>query len=223
MRTRGTWDRLKTGVFPLSFLGFLCLFLFQSSAVLAHELRPAYLELRQSGPETYDVLWKVPGMGENLHLGLYVEFPADCTNVIEPRAAMIRNAFTQRWTVRRAGGLDGSEIHIRGLSATMTDVLVRMEHLDGRAQVTRLTPSAPSLIVQSAPGPMEVARTYSALGIEHILTGIDHLRGDDLGDVAPALTPAGRDPRRCHPACRLVCGPRRLCVPSRQNLKVFFD
>ncbi len=175
MRTRGTWDRLKTGVFPLSFLGFLCLFLFQSSAVLAHELRPAYLELRQSGPETYDVLWKVPGMGENLHLGLYVEFPADCTNVIEPRAAMIRNAFTQRWTVRRAGGLDGSEIHIRGLSATMTDVLVRMEHLDGRAQVTRLTPSAPSLIVQSAPGPMEVARTYSALGIEHILTGIDHL------------------------------------------------
>jgi hypothetical protein len=26
----------------------------------AHEVRPAYLELRQTGPETGDVLWKVP-------------------------------------------------------------------------------------------------------------------------------------------------------------------
>ena len=44
--------------------------------VFAHEVRPAYLELRQTGPETYDVLWKVPGQGENLRLGLYVELPA---------------------------------------------------------------------------------------------------------------------------------------------------
>ena len=37
----------------------------------AHEMRPAYLELRQTGPETYDVLFKVPGGGENQRLGLY--------------------------------------------------------------------------------------------------------------------------------------------------------
>ena len=29
----------------------------------AHELRPAYLQVRQTGPETYDVLWKVPALG----------------------------------------------------------------------------------------------------------------------------------------------------------------
>ena len=45
----------------------------------AHEVRPAYLELRQTAPETYDVLWKVPGQG-NLRLGIYVELPAACTN-----------------------------------------------------------------------------------------------------------------------------------------------
>ena len=49
--------------------------------VSAHEVRPAYLELRQTGPETYDALWKVPGQGENLRLGLYVELPAGCTYV----------------------------------------------------------------------------------------------------------------------------------------------
>lgn len=41
----------------------------------AHEMRPAYLELRQTGPETYDVLFKVPGSGDSLRLGLYAELP----------------------------------------------------------------------------------------------------------------------------------------------------
>ena len=54
-------------------------------------------------------------------------------------------------------------------------MLVRLERLDGTAQVTRLTPSVPSLVVEAAAGVVEVARTYVVLGIEHILTGIDHL------------------------------------------------
>ena len=88
---------------------------------------------------------------------------------------MINNAFSERWTVKCAGGLSGGTIHIAGLSATMTDVLVRLERLDGSTQVTRLTPSAPSFVVEAAPGALEVARTYLVLGVEHILFGIDHL------------------------------------------------
>ena len=117
----------------------------------AHEVRPAYLELRQFSPDTYDALWKVPGQGENLRLGLYVELPAGCTNVTEPRATMVNNAYTERWTVLCTGGLTGGTIHIAGLTATMTDVLVRVERLDGATQVTRLTPSAPSFVVEAAP------------------------------------------------------------------------
>ena len=142
---------------------------------LAHEVRPAYLELRQTGAETYDVLWKVPGQGEILRLGLYVELPAGCANVTPPRGSMANNAFTERWTVTRPGGLGGGTIHIAGLAATMTDVLVRIERLDGDAQVTRLTPSAPSFVVDVSPDRLAVARTYGVLGVEHILTGIDHL------------------------------------------------
>jgi hydrogenase/urease accessory protein HupE len=145
------------------------------SSVFAHEVRPAYLELRQTGAETYDVLWKVPGRGENLRLGLYVELPAGCTNVTEPRASMINNAFTERWPVKCADGLSGGTIHIAGLRSTMTDVIVRLERLDGTAQVTRLTPAAPSFVVEAAAGALGVARTYTVLGVEHILSGIDHL------------------------------------------------
>jgi hypothetical protein len=145
------------------------------SGLFAHEVRPAYLELRQTGLETYDVFWKVPGQGENLRLGIYVEFPAGSTNVTAPRASMANNAFSERWRVKRTGGLTGGTISIAGLASTMTDVLVRLERLDGSAQVTRLTPSSPSFVVEAAPRALEVARTYSVLGVEHILTGIDHL------------------------------------------------
>ncbi|HXI54382.1 MAG TPA: HupE/UreJ family protein, partial [Candidatus Saccharimonadales bacterium] len=110
-----------------------------------------------------------------MRLGLYVELPAGSTNVTAPRAAMVNNAFTERWTVKRPGGLTGGTIHIAGLTATMTDVLVRLERLDGSVQVTRLTPATPSFTVEAVPSGLEVARTYTVLGIEHILTGIDHL------------------------------------------------
>jgi len=56
-----------------------------------------------------------------------------------------------------------------------TDVLVRIERLDGTTQVARLTPSSPSFVAEAAPGWNEVAATYLILGVEHILLGIDHL------------------------------------------------
>jgi hydrogenase/urease accessory protein HupE len=155
------------------FIGILLATL--APGVSAHEVRPAYLELRQTGADTYDALWKVPGQGENLRLGLYVELPDGCTNVTPPRAAMVGSAFTERWTLKCVAGLAGGTIHIAGLIATMTDVLVRLERLDGSAQVTRLTPSAPSLVVEAAPRATQVAATYLKLGVEHILLGIDHL------------------------------------------------
>ena len=142
---------------------------------LAHEVRPAYLELIQTTTESYEVLWKVPGRGDNLRLGLYVEMPAGCTSVTEPRATIANSAFTERWSIRCPGGLTGGTIHIAGLSATMTDVLVRVESLDGTTQITRLTPAAPSFVVEASPGVVAIATTYLVLGIEHILGGVDHL------------------------------------------------
>ena len=87
----------------------------------------------------------------------------------------MNNAYTERWSLNRAGGLTGATIRIAGLAATMTDVLVRLERLDGTTQVTRLTPSRPSFVVEAAPTRIEVAGTYTRLGVEHILTGVDHL------------------------------------------------
>jgi hydrogenase/urease accessory protein HupE len=145
------------------------------SRVSAHEVRPAYLELRQTGSETYDVLWKVPARGDNMRLGIYVQFPPGTTNITAPRTLFANDASTERWSITRPGGLTDDEVRIAGLAATVTDVLVRIENLNGTTQVTRVTPSSPSFVVTAAPGALEVCRTYLVLGVEHILFGVDHL------------------------------------------------
>lgn len=153
-------------------LALLCLI---TGVASAHEVRPAYLELRQTATDTYEVLWKVPARGEDLRFGLYVELPSDAANLTEPRGGFVGGSFVERWSVSRPGGLDGATIHIAGLAATRTDVLVRVERLDGTTQVGRIAPAAPDFVVDAAPPWLEVAITYLKLGIEHILLGIDHL------------------------------------------------
>ena len=69
----------------------------------------------------------------------------------------------------------GGTISITGLSANAPDVLVRLQSLDGRSQVLRLTPDRPSFVVAAAPGRWRVAATYVRLGCDHILLGVDHL------------------------------------------------
>ena len=44
----------------------------------AHELRPGFLEIAQTGPERYDIRFKVPARGD-ARLGLYVRLPSECT------------------------------------------------------------------------------------------------------------------------------------------------
>lgn len=144
-------------------------------AAQAHESRPAYLELQQTSEDVYDLLWKVPARGPEMRLGLYVRLPDDCKIVVPTRTSFVGGAFVERSTISRSGGLAGATIHIDGLSKTLTDVLVRVGRLDGSTQVVRLTPSAPSFVVDAAPTVFGVAKTYLVLGMQHIWKGVDHL------------------------------------------------
>jgi hydrogenase/urease accessory protein HupE len=143
--------------------------------VSAHEVRPAYLQLHQTGTDTYDVFWKLPALGGSMRLGLHVKLPPNCSNLKNPLGSFSNNAYTEQWSIVCQGGLAGATIQIDGLSATLTDVLVRIERSDGSSQVTRVKSSSPTFVVEAMPRRFEVARTYLVLGIEHILTGADHL------------------------------------------------
>jgi hydrogenase/urease accessory protein HupE len=139
----------------------------------AHEVRPGYLEISEVEPAVYDVLWKVPARGD-LRLALYAHLPAECTGTTDA-GSFVGGAFVSRWRASCPGGLVGQRIAVDGLSATRTDVLVRVAHLGGVVQTTRLTPESPAFEVAAVPTAGEVSSTYFGLGVEHILLGIDHL------------------------------------------------
>ena len=142
--------------------------------VYGHELRPAYLELTQTGAESWSVLWKVPARGD-MRLSIHPRFPENCAFTSEPVTAATSSAYTQRMAIKCKGGLVGRAVDIDGLRVTMTDVLVRSVRTGGSAQVAHLTPTVPAIVIEAAPGFMKLARTYMVLGVEHILGGVDHL------------------------------------------------
>ncbi len=122
------------------------------------------------------MFWKVPGQGENLRLGIYVELPAGSTNVTAPRASMANNAFTERWTIRRAGGLTGGT-HSYRRSHRDDDGRARAFGTSRWLRASHAADAVLSLLHRWKPRP---ARWKSpaltrVLGVEHILTGIDHL------------------------------------------------
>jgi hypothetical protein len=155
---------------PAIFLA-LTLGLGASRSAPAHEMRPAFLEVRETAPEVYDVLWRVPALGDR-RMPLTPSFAPDIEQIAEPVGGFRAGGYVERFRFRRPGGLSGTTITIDGLSATFTDALLRFERADGTLITRRLTPERPSTIIDAESGP---AATFLILGIEPILSGFDHL------------------------------------------------
>jgi hydrogenase/urease accessory protein HupE len=139
-----------------------------------HALQPGYLELRLIDKDLYAVVWKTPASG-GLPMAISAQLPERCDPRTPGQPIWNGAAYVARWAANCPGGLEGGLIHIDGLDQTSTDVLVRFDFADGVNQAHRLTASDPSFTVPSQPSRLEVARTYFLLGVEHILSGIDHL------------------------------------------------
>lgn len=137
-------------------------------------MRPAFLEITEVSPETYNILWRVPARGE-ARISLSVQFVEDVEVVSEPVTAFSGGADVTRWTIQRSGGLAGTPLRIKGLESTYTDALIRVSLIDLEPQTIMLNPENPGLTIADKPGAGEVAVTYLRLGIEHILLGVDHL------------------------------------------------
>jgi hypothetical protein len=140
----------------------------------AHDVQPAYLEVRQTDATHLTAMWKVPI--RTALTGLAVTFPADWQITSGPIDDGSRENIVTRWTLTcPPSGLDGRQLGISGLDTIPADVMVRIVRHDGSAVVTRLTPTSTSFVIEAKPGVWHLFMTYTLLGIEHILMGVDHL------------------------------------------------
>jgi len=158
---------------PLTF-GMVLLMLAVVQTAYAHEVRPGYLELRQTDAGMYAVLWKVPAVGE-MRLSIHPRFPENCRPVGEVTSYRGSDSYAERLSIACPGGLNGRTIAIDGLGATMTDVLVRIEFADGTTWTQGLKPSVPAAVIPETVSCLQMAGVYLKLGVEHILSGVDHL------------------------------------------------
>lgn len=152
----------------------LCIALAVIARAEAHDLKPSYLAITESAPDTYSVLWKAPAMGE-MRLAVYPRLPQGAAEMTPREGAFMNDAFIERWTVSASTGFAGETIAFDGLAESRTDVIVRIERLSGEVNTARATSARPSIIVPAATGWQQVATAYVWLGVEHILFGIDHL------------------------------------------------
>ncbi len=147
----------------------------QVAPVLGHGLDPAFLSLRDSGGGRFDVTWRtaaerLPG--------------ADVQPILPPRCRQVGGADTAegldqialQWTVDCGpGGLSGETIAVRDLDAARINALLRIEESGRQTIQVVLNPRRTSFIIPEVASSFDVLRDYIALGIEHILTGLDHL------------------------------------------------
>lgn len=144
-------------------------------AAHAHESRPAYLEIKETAPGRYSILWRTPVLA-GMRLPVALKLPEGVRNVEEPSVQELTDSQLERRSIDAGpDGLAGKRIEFPGLQLTITDVLVRIERLDGTHSTEIVRPQRPWLEIAAPRGAWASARLFVGQGIEHILLGVDHL------------------------------------------------
>lgn len=133
-----------------------------ASLANAHEMSMAEMELREAAPG--DFIWQWTATKGSVADDLQPQWPAHCQ--------------VQSNRLRCPGGLQGT-LTIEGVGQRYSAAMVRIFWLEGGSRVYTLTPSQPTVQLYGAAddrrGMGEIASAYTVLGVEHILSGFDHL------------------------------------------------
>jgi hydrogenase/urease accessory protein HupE len=159
-------------------LAFLLTLIVAGQLASAHEVRPAYLHIKEQPNSAapapaerryFDILWKQPAV-QNGRLAINPVFPPGCSLTDSAPPEVTPSAYMQRWTTQC--DLTNGKIHIDGLSMTLTDVMVRIDHANGDSENYILRPESPTLDLSN---PNAASLSYLIIGIEHLVFGIDHV------------------------------------------------
>jgi hydrogenase/urease accessory protein HupE len=145
-----------------------------ASLARAHEVRPAYLNIKETATNYYDIVWRTP-VNAGMRLPILLQLPKEVRNTAAPTVQELADSLLEKRSIEVPGGLGGKRIDFVGLQGTITDALVRVELLDGRSWTTIVRPSQASIEITPVKGKLAVVSAYVLEGIRHILFGADHL------------------------------------------------
>jgi len=131
----------------------------------AHEMTMAEMEVRETAPGEFFWQWSAQNDKRPMGDDLAPHWPAACT--AGPNRVHCSG-----------GGLKG-ELSIDGVGKRYSAALVKIFWLDGGSHVYTITAAQPTAHLYGSAddrrGKGEIARAYTILGVQHILSGYDHL------------------------------------------------
>jgi hydrogenase/urease accessory protein HupE len=145
-----------------------------AAPALAHQFAPALLEIEELPAGEAAVRWKQPVVrvqGSELRPVL----PVECEGVGDPQVQKEGTGVRASWRIRCPGGLTGKSVGVEGIASSQADVLLRITLRDGRHLRRVLKAEAPSFKIDADSSHAGVFKDYAELGVQHILTGRDHL------------------------------------------------
>jgi HupE / UreJ protein len=154
-----------------SFLRFWLVLTLAAAALLspaparAHEMSMAEMEVRETSAGEF--VWEWSAINDKRPMGndLTPHWPAGC----EGGDSVVHCG---------AAGLKGT-LAVDGVGKRYSAALVKITWLDGQSHVYTITSAQPTVQLYGSAddrrGTGEIARVYTILGVQHILTGIDHL------------------------------------------------
>lgn len=140
----------------------------------AHQFAPALLELQESNGDQVGVRWKEP-LIRVLGSQLQPVLPVDCEALDTPTVSEENTGRVSKWTLYCPGGLVGKKLEVANIASSGANVLLRVRFLDGHVLRQILSPAEPGITIPDIEDRWAVFWNYAKLGIEHIMTGTDHL------------------------------------------------
>lgn len=156
---------------------FAILVLFINPVAGAHEVRPAWLQIAETqAVGIYDLVWKQPVLADR-RLKIDPVLPSSCEKVNLGPGELTGAALVVRSRITCGEGLEGQTITIAGLERTMIDVFVEIVSAKGATRTLILKPQRASFVMADSAdtGSGTGFLGYFRLGVEHLLTGFDHI------------------------------------------------
>jgi hydrogenase/urease accessory protein HupE len=139
----------------------------------AHEVRPAYLQIEELPGGEAAVVWKQPMQGD-MAIRLQPRLSNGWLEAVPVDQYAAGGYLVRTWRILDARGVAGARLDIDGLKDTRTDVLVRVHRRDLPEFGAVIRPEEPSIVIP-AHHAVGSGMAFLALGVEHILSGPDHL------------------------------------------------
>ncbi|MDT8991497.1 HupE/UreJ family protein [Curvibacter sp. APW13] len=159
----------------LHWLGCVLLWFGLAHGVAAHEALPASMILREQAPGLWNLAWRVPEV-QGAPLEVRPLLPASCIRTGATTQYQAPGARLWKWTVRCGDSFPYAEpLAFDGLELAGIDVLVRAQWVSGHSETRIARAKAPGVSFAETEHPALATSAYFGLGVEHILSGTDHL------------------------------------------------